>query len=321
MTRTGRLLAIVVATLSLSTAAFANDYPNAPVTLIVPYPAGTGTDSFARIFARSLEARLGQRFVVDNKPGANGMNGSDVASRAKPDGYTLLFTTNSTHTSVQGLYRKVPYDPVKGFTPVSILYESSTMLVARSDLGVKNMAQLVAYAKANPGKLNIGTANASGQISVEILKRRAGVDITGVPYRGTPQALADLLGGNLQLMVGDIATVGQQVEAGQLNALAFFTLDRNPVYTSVETYNETVAPGVDLSFWAAIFAPPGLPKDIVDKLAKALSESVGDPDIREHARKNGMKLKWTGPQQFEAKLITDIKRWNDMIAEAGIKPE
>jgi tripartite-type tricarboxylate transporter receptor subunit TctC len=175
----------------------ASAYPTQIVTIVVPYPAGTATDGFGRLFARRLEAELGQKFVVENRPGANGMNGSESMARSKPDGYTLLFTTNSSKTSVQGLYKRVPYDPVKDFEPVGIIYGAATMLVVRSDLNIETLPQLIAHAKANPGKLSIGTANATGQIAVEILKKRASVDVVGVPYRGTPQALADLLGGSL----------------------------------------------------------------------------------------------------------------------------
>ncbi len=311
----------LLAVLPLAGIAVATAFPTTVVTMVVPYPAGTATDAFGRIFARRLESELGQKFLVENRPGANGMNGSETVSRAKADGYTLLFTTNSTHTSVQGLYKKVPYDPVKDFEPVGILYGSSTLLVVRADLGIETIPQLVAYAKANPGKLNIGTANASGQIAVEILKKRASAEVVGVPYRGTPQALADLLGGNLHLMVADISTAGQLIEAGRLKPLAFFSKARNPVYPQVATYHETIAPDVDLSFWAGVFAPRNTPKEVVRTLATALQKTLEHPEVKEHAARIGNQLMWLGPDEFAVKLADDIKRWNSMISEAGIQPE
>src|SRR5687767_788263 len=153
----------LVAAIPLAGVAVATAYPTTVVTLVVPYPAGTATDTFSRIFARLLENELGQKFLVENRPGANGMNGTETITRAKADGYTLLFTTNSPHTTVQFLYKKVPYDPVKDFEPVAVLYSGSPMFVARAELGIETLPQLIAYAKANPGKINIGTANASGQ--------------------------------------------------------------------------------------------------------------------------------------------------------------
>ncbi len=314
------LLCLIVA-LTIAPQARASTYPEGVVTIIVPYAAGTATDTNARLVSRLLEKDLGQKFIVENRPGANGMTGAEVASRAKPDGYTLLFTTNSTHTSVQGLYKNVPYDPVKNFTPVSILYAGATMLAVRPDMGIRTLDELIAYAKANPGKLNVGTANASGQIAVEVLKKRTAVEVTGVPYRGTPQALADLLGGSIQLMVGDVPTLRDQIAAGKVTPLAFFSTKRNPLYPDVVTYHETIAPGVDLSLWTAVFAPPGLPKPVLDKLAVALRKSIESPEFTELIARSGGLANIVGPDEFAAKLPEDISRWNAMIKEAQISPE
>jgi tripartite-type tricarboxylate transporter receptor subunit TctC len=287
----------------------------------VPYPAGTATDTFSRIFARLLENELGQKFLVENRPGANGMNGTETITRAKADGYTLLFTTNSPHTTVQFLYKKVPYDPVKDFEPVAVLYSGSPMFVARAELGIETLPQLIAYAKANPGKINIGTANASGQIAVELLKKRASIDIVGVPYRGTPQAIADLLGGNLQLISADIPSAGQLIESGKLKPVAFFSKDRNPAYPQVATFHETTAPGVDLSTWGGVIAPKNTPKDVIRVIGDALRKALDHPDVKAHAARIGSQLAFVGPQELETKLAEDAKRWNAMIAEAGIQPE
>jgi tripartite-type tricarboxylate transporter receptor subunit TctC len=311
----------MTAMLCLPATLAAQGYPSGVVTLVVPYPAGTATDTFGRIFARRLESELGQKFIVENRPGANGMNGTGSFARAKPDGQTLLFTTSSTHTSILGLYKNVPYDPVKDFTPIGIVYGGSTLLVVRPDLGVETIAQLVAHAKANPGKLNIGFANATGQIAVEVLKHRASVDVVAVPYRGTPQAMADLLGGSLQLMVADASTAGQLIEAGTLKPLAFFSIERNPVYPQVQTYHETIAPGLDLSFWTGVFAPAGASDEVVNTIAKALNKALEHDEVKDHAKKIGNVLTWIGPADFKVKLPADIARWNRMISEAGIQPE
>ena len=311
----------LLALLPLAGVAVATAYPTAVVTLVVPYPAGTATDGFARIFARHLESQLGQKFLVENRPGANGMNGTETVSRAKGDGYTLLFTTNSPHTTVQHLYKKVPYDPLKDFEPVAVLYSGSPLFVARTDLGVETLTQLIAYAKANPGKVNMGTANASGQIAVELLKKRASIDITGVPYRGTPQALTDLLGNNLQIVVADVPSARPMIDSGQLKPVAFFSKDRNPAYPQVATFHETTAPGIDLSTWSGVLAPKNTPKDVIRAVADALRKALDQADVKEHAVRNGSTLTWIGPQELEAKLPEDAKRWGAMIDEAGIPPE
>ena len=311
----------LLAAMLLAGAAVAAAYPTTVVTLVVPYPAGTATDAFSRIFARHLESQLGQKFLVENRPGANGMNGTETVTRARGDGYTLLFTTNSPHTTVQFLYKKVPYDPVKDFEPVAVLYSGSPLFVARPELGIETLPQLIAYAKANPGKINIGTANASGQIAVELLKKRAAIDVIGVPYRGTPQALADLLGGNVQVIVADVPSAGPLIESGKLKPVAFFSKDRNPAYPQVATFHETTAPGVDLSTWSGVLAPRNTPKDIVRTIAGALQKSLDHPEVKEHAARIGSQLMWIGPEEFEVKLTEDIKRWNGMISEAGIQPE
>jgi tripartite-type tricarboxylate transporter receptor subunit TctC len=311
----------LLALMSLAGIRLATAYPTAIVTLVVPYPAGTATDGFSRIFARHLESQLGQKFLVENRPGANGMNGTETVSRAKADGYTLLFTTNSPHTTVQHLYKKVPYDPVKDFEPVAVLYSGSPLFVARADLGVETLPQLIAYAKANPGKVNIGTANASGQIAVELLKKRASIDITGVPYRGTPQALTDLLGGNLQIVAADVPSARPLIESGQLKPVAFFSRDRNPAFPQVVTFHETTGTGIDLSTWSGVLAPKNTPKEVIKAIAEALRKTLDQADVKEHAARNGSTLTWIGPQELEVKLPEDATRWGAMINEAGIQPE
>lgn len=302
-------------------ATVATAYPTQVVTVVVPYPAGTATDGFARIFARHLETALGQKFVVENRPGANGMNGTETVSRAKADGYTLLFTTNSPHTTVQYLYKKVPYEPVKDFAPISVLYSGAPLFVSRAELGIESLEQLIAYAKANPGKVNIGTANASGQIAVELLKKRAAIDITGVPYRGTPQAMSDVLGGNLQVCVADVPSAAPMIEAGKLKTVAFFSKDRNSAFPNVKTFHETTAPGIDLGTWSGMLAPKGTPPEVIKAISDVLRKALDHPEVKEHAKKNGSDIGYLGPVEFEAKLISDAKRWGDMVAEAGIQPE
>jgi tripartite-type tricarboxylate transporter receptor subunit TctC len=311
----------LLALLPLAGATVATAYPTSVVTFVVPYPAGTSTDAFGRIFARLLEAELGQKFLVENRPGANGMNGTETVTRAKPDGYTLLFTTNSPHTTVQFLYKKVPYDPIKDFEPVAVLYSGSPMFVARPELGIETLPQLIAYAKANPGKINIGTANASGQIAVELLKKRAAIDIVGVPYRGTPQSIADLLGGNLQLISADIASAGTLIESGKLRPVGFFSKDRNPAYPQIATFHETTAPDIDLSTWSGVLAPKNTPKEAIRVIGEALRKALDHPDVKAHAARIGSTLKFVGPQELEGRLADDARRWGAMISEAGIQPE
>jgi tripartite-type tricarboxylate transporter receptor subunit TctC len=312
---------VLLAVFPLAGVAVATAYPTTVVTMVVPYPAGTATDAFGRIFARHLESQLGQKFVVENRPGANGMNGTETVTRARGDGYTLLFTTNSPHTTVQFLYKKVPYDPLKDFEPIAQLYSGSPLFVARPELGIETLPQLIAYAKANPGKINIGTANASGQIAVELLKKRAAIDIVGVPYRGTPQAIADVLGGNVQLVVADVPSAGPLIESGKLKPVAFFSKDRNPAYPQVTTFHETTAPGVDLSTWSGVLAPKNTPKEVIQLVADALRKALEQPEVKEHAARIGSTLTFVGPQELGKKIVDDAGRWSAMITEAGIAPE
>jgi tripartite-type tricarboxylate transporter receptor subunit TctC len=301
--------------------AVAFSYPTGVVTLVVPYAAGTGTDTFARIFARRLEAELGQRFIVENRPGANGMTGASFVARSKADGYTLLYTTNSTHTSIQGLYKSVPYDPVKDFTPISILFGGAALMVARADVPIESVPQLIAYAKANPNKLSIGFAGANGQIGIEVLKKRTGIEVVLVPYRGTPQAITDLLSGNLQLVVADALTAGPHVDAGKAKPVAYFAKSRGGTYPNTATLHETVAPGLDLSFWQAVYAPANAPKEVVTAISGAFRKALEHQEVTDQMKRFGLQMSWMGPDEFPAYQRAEIDRWNGLIKEAGIEPE
>ena len=217
---------------------------------------------------------LGQSFVIENKAGAGGLIAAQTVARAKPDGYTLLLTTNSTHSAI-GLFKSVPYDPIKDFTPIARLGNFPSFVAVRDDFPVKTMAEFVAYAKANPGKLSYGAGNSTGQIVGETLKKRTGIDVVRVAYRSNPTAMTDLLAGHIQLMVPDMTTGMPQVKAGKIRPLAVLTKERQPLLPDVPTLHETVMPEFETLAWAGLFGPAGMPADAVNVLADAIKKMLG----------------------------------------------
>jgi tripartite-type tricarboxylate transporter receptor subunit TctC len=298
----------------------AETYPVRPVTIVTPFAAGSQTDAAARLLGQSLQDALGQSFVIENKAGAGGVLAANAVARAKPDGYTLLLTTNSTHSAI-ALFKSVPYDPIKDFAPVARLGNFPSFIAVNSSLPIVSMAELVAHAKANPGKLSYGVGNSTGQIVGETLKKRTGVDIVRVSYRSNPSAMADLIAGHIQVMVPDMNTGMPQVNAQKIRPLAVLTKASNPLLTNVPTLDATVMPGFEILAWAGLFAPANTPPEIVNVLAEAVRKMLENPQIRERFTGPGIQVLWTGPQEFSEFVKTELVRWTAMIKEAGIEPE
>lgn len=320
-----RTLAVVLcaglATVALSSPALADDYPSRPVKLIVPYGAGTQTDANARMIAQRLEAKLGRTFVVENRAGGNGTIGSAFVATSEPNGYTLLVTTNTTHSAAPALFKKVPYDPIKDFTPICTLERFTSVLVVNMDLPVKTIEDLVAYAKTRPRQLEYGYANVSGQIVGETLKKRTGIDIVAVPYRSTAQGMTDVVAGHIKVMVTGMNTAVPLTNAGKVRPLAVFSSERSRVLPQVPTFNETVVPGFSLSAWMGVFAPPNTPPSVVRVLAGALKEIMSDDKMHEKLRDDGLEVFWTGPEDFPAFLKSEMVLWGKLTKDAGIEPE
>jgi tripartite-type tricarboxylate transporter receptor subunit TctC len=301
--------------------AAADNYPTRTVTILTPFAAGSVTDAAARLIALSLQESLGQSFVVENRAGAGGMLSASAVARAKPDGYTLLLTTNSTHSAANGLFKNVPYDPIKDFTPVARIGSFPSFIAVTPDKPYQTMQALVAYAKANPGKLSYGVGNSTSHIVGETLKKRTGADILKVSYRSNPMVMTDLLGGQIQIMIADYNTGIPQLRGGKVNALAVLTKDRNPALPNVPTLSETVMPGYDILAWAGMFGPAGMPPEAVKALAGAIEKALAKPEVRQRFAASGTDVYWSGPQDFDAFVKSELVKWTAYIKEAGIQPE
>jgi tripartite-type tricarboxylate transporter receptor subunit TctC len=322
MLRSSWLVCMTVVVLLVAGAALASaeTYPVRPVTIVTPFAAGSQTDAAARLLGQSLQDALGQSFVIENKAGAGGLLAANAVARAKPDGYTLLLTTNSTHSAI-ALFKSVPYDPIKDFAPIARLGNFPSFIAVNSSLPIMSMAELVANAKANPGKLSYGVGNSTGQVVGETLKKRTGIDIVRVSYRSNPSVMSDLIAGHIQMMVADMNTGMPQVNAQKIRPLAVLTKATNPLLPNVPTLDATVMPGFEILAWAGLFAPANTPPEIVNTLAEAVRKMLENPHIRERFTGPGIQVLWTGPQDFSEFVKTELVRWTAMIKEAGIEPE
>ena len=313
---------LLTAVFGFGTAVSAADpYPTRTVTILTPFAAGSVTDAAARLIAQTLQEALGQTFVVENRAGAGGLLAAKAVAGAKNDGYTLLLTTNSTHSAANGLFKNVPYDPIKDFTPVARIGSFASYIGVTPDKPYQSMKALVDYAKANPGKLSYGVGNSTTQIVMEALKKRTGADIVRVPYRSNPMVMTDLLGGQIQIMVADFNTGMPQLKAGKVNALAVLTRDRNPALPNVPTLSETVMPGYHILAWAGMFGPAGMPSEAVQILADAVQKALQKPEVRQRFMASGTDIYWSGPKEFDVFVKSELVSWTAMIKEAGIVPE
>jgi tripartite-type tricarboxylate transporter receptor subunit TctC len=314
-------LALVVLTAGFAAPASADDYPSRPVTILTPFAAGSATDTAARLVSKYLQEALGQSFVIENRDGAGGMLAAEAVAHAQPDGYTLLLTSNSTHSAAPGLFKRVPYDPIKDFTPIARIGSFPSFIAVTNDLPVKSMEELVAYAKANPGKVTAGYGNSTGRITTEIVKRRLNIDIVPVAYRSNPAAVTDLMAGHIQMGVPDFSTGLAMAKSGKFRPLAVLTKDRDPALPDVPTLDATVMPGFDLLAWTGMFGPAGMPKEIVDKLAAPIEKALAKDDVRQRFRDVGVEVYWIGPAGFSAYVKDELVKWTTLIKAAGIQPE
>ena len=299
----------------------ADDYPNRPVTIIIPFTAGSITDTAARIVAERLEKALGQPFIIDNRPGAGGLLAARAVARATPDGYTLLITTNSTHSAAPGLFKNVPYDPINDFTPVARIGSFPSVMAISPSMPVTSMKEFVAYAKANPGKVSYAYGNSTGQITGEAMAKRLGLDMARVAYRSNPEALTALIGGQVSIMALDFSNALPQLATKSVRPLAVLTKARSATMPDVPTLDETIMPDYDLLAWAGVFGPAAMPPEVTRKLSAALDSSLNDPDVKARFGKFGIEIFYTGPAAFADYVKTELVKWTALIKEAGIKPE
>jgi tripartite-type tricarboxylate transporter receptor subunit TctC len=296
-------------------------YPNRPINLIVPFAAGSGTDSVARLTAHHLSEALNQRIVVENRAGANGSIAANYVARAAPDGYTLFMTTNTTHSANPSLMKTLNYDPVKDFTPVSRMGNLPFMLVTNPGIPARSVQELVAHARADPGKLTYASGNSTGIVSGETLKRRAGIDMLHVPYKSTPPALADVVSGQVSMMFIDLTTGMPQVKSGGVRPLAVTTRQRTALLPELPSMEEAGVADFDINSWNGIFAPAGTPTDIVDRLNAEIRKIVAKPEIKARFAEMGFDAFASTPEELGAFVQTELVKWTKMIKDAGIEPE
>ncbi len=319
--RVAACIVLLVAAALSAVPAGAEDYPTRPVTIVVPFGPGSITDTTARLIAQGLQEALGRPFIVENKSGGGGLIAANAVAHATPDGYTLLITTNSTHSAAPGLFKSVPYDPIKDFTPIARVGSFPSFLGVDPALPIKSMPELVAYAKQNPGKLIYGHGNSTGQIVGEALKHRTGIDMTRVAYRSVPAGMTDLMGGHIGVMIPDFGNGMPQLQAQKIRALAVLTAARNSRLPDVPTLNETVMPGFDLLAWAGMFGPAGMPPPVVERLAAEVQKILANPATKARLVAGGADTFFSGPQEFDAYVKTEQVKWTSLIKEAGIEPE
>jgi tripartite-type tricarboxylate transporter receptor subunit TctC len=315
------LLRCLVLCLALVSSAQAETYPSRPITIVVPFAAGSGTDSIARIIGQHLSTAFNQSVVIENKVGASGIVAATYVARAPADGYTLLMATNSTHSANPFLFKSLGYDPVKDFAPVARAGSYVFMLVVNKDVAAKTLPELTAYAKANPGKLTFASGNTTGIVAGETLKSRAGIDILHIPYKSTPPALNDVIGGRVSMMFIDLAPGLEHVRAGNLRALAVTTKERSALLPDLPSLHEAGIPGYDVTSWAGLFAPAGTPKDIVDRLNAEVRKIIANPDAKAKIAVTGFDAFSGSPETLATFVQSELANWGKLIKDAGIEPQ
>jgi tripartite-type tricarboxylate transporter receptor subunit TctC len=296
-------------------------YPNKPVHIVVPSAPGDGSDLTSRLISDKLSAALGQPVIVDNKLGAGGVVGTEFAARQPADGYTLIMANAGSHAINAALYSKLSYDPAKDFVAVALVGIAPNMMSVNPSLPVKSVAEFIAYAKANPGKINYasGGNGSSAHLSAELFKTMTGVQMNHVPYKGSTPALTDLIGGQVQVMIGNLPPMLPHVKAGKLRALAVTTSKRHPGLPEVPTVAESGLAGYETVAWFGLFAPAGTPKEIVQRLNREVNAILALPEIRERLLGLGMEPMPGTPEDFTARQAADIAKWKKVVADSGAK--
>ncbi len=313
--------ALVLAGALSALAVQAQAYPTQAVTLVVPFAAGSGTDAVARTVAQKLGERLKQPVVIDNKPGANAQVAAQFVAKAKGDGYTLFMTTNTSHSANPALYKDLRYDPVKDFTPIARVGELPFALAVHPSVPAKNLQELIDHAKANPGKLSYATPNSTSLVAMETIKRIAGIDIAQIPYKSSPQAMTDLVGGQVQVYVADLGSGMSMLKSDKIRTLGITTARESKILPGVPPVGATVK-GFDLTSWNGIFGPAGVPKDIVDRLNAELQVVLADKDTQDKLGQLGFEVWPTKtPEEFAQYVRDQLAHWGSLIRQAGVRPE
>ena len=319
------LLAIVTIAMALSgthaSAQGATSYPNKPIKIVVPFPPGGATDILARAIGFELQKAWGQSVIIENKPGAGGNTGADLVAKAAADGYTLVMGTVGTHAINMSLYAKMPYDAVKDFEPVVLVAGVPNLLVVHPSVNAKSVRELTALAKSQPGKLNVASSGngTSIHLAAELYKQMAGVDILHVPYKGSSPAVADLLGGQVQMMFDNMPSSLPHAKAGKLRALAVTSMTRSAALPDVPTLDEEGLKGFDATSWFGLLAPAGTPRDIVAKLNSASVKALASAEMRERLAAQGADPVGNTPDQFATFIKAEIDKWAKIVKASGAR--
>jgi tripartite-type tricarboxylate transporter receptor subunit TctC len=298
----------------------AQKFPEKPIRFIVPFPPGGGNDILARVLAPKMAEFLGQPVVIDNRAGAGGNIGTDLAAKSPPDGYTIVIASNQV-TMNPALYAKLPFDIEKDFAPVALAASVPIVLVVHPSVPANNVRDLIALAKANPGKYNYSTPGAGTpqHIAFEVFNHSAGTKVTHVPYKGTGPAIADLIAGQVQTAFGTLPSLEQHVKAGKLRALAIATPKRSQSMPNVPTVAEAALAGFDVPLWYSILAPAGTPAPILARLSADVAKALATPEVRDRLVSQGFEISYLPPEQMSALMKGDIARWGKALREIGLK--
>ncbi len=310
----------MLAAVAIPIATHAQPYPTKPVRMIVPYVAGGNADIQARYIAERLSDALGKQFVVDNRGGANGVIGLELAARSVPDGYTLVFVAN-TYTVTPSLFAKVPYDTIRDFQPITLVGETPELFIGNSAVPANSVKEILALAKSRPGQLNYGsTGNGSpSHLSGALFELLAGVKLTHVPFKGMPASNLGVMTGQIQLGFPSFTSVFPLVKAGKLKAFAITTKKRSPLAPDIPTMDEAGVPGYEASIWNGMLAPTGTPKAIVNRLNETIVQILKSPQAAERYANVGAEIRYNSPEEFAAVIRTEMAKWAKVIKAAGIR--
>lgn len=312
---------IGIAAVVCSSSAMAQTYPNKPITLVIPFAAGSGTDFVARTVAQKLSERLKQPVVVDNKAGASAQIAAQFVAKAAPDGYTLFMTTNTSHSANPWMFKTLNYDPIKDFTPIVRVGELPFALAINPKIPAKTLQEFIDYAKKTPGKLAYATPNSTSLVAMETIKKIAGLDIVGVPYKASPQAMTDLISGEVQVYVVDLGSGMASLKSDRVRLLAVTTAKGSQSFPGTPAI-ASVVKGFDLVSWNGIFGPANLPRSIVDKINAEMQAIFADKDFQAKIAATGFELDPTKtPEEFAKYVDFQLKHWGEMLRNAGVKPQ
>ena len=315
--------AALLCLLGAPAAAQAQNFPNRTITLVIPFAPGGSNTIVGRVIADRMSELLGEKIVVDNRPGAGGTVGTRAVARSEPDGYTILLSFTGTMAIAPSLYKNPGYDPRKDFAPIGLIGNAPNSLVVHPSFPAKSVAELIAYAKANPGKVNFGSAGAGtvSHITGEYFAYSAGIKLVHIPYKGTGPALTDLLGGHIPMAFAPIPASHANVSGGLLRALAVTSTTRSSLLPDVPTVAESGLPGFDASLYYGLVAPAGTPRPVIDKLNKVLRDALGSDEVKKQLALDGTEITPGTPEDYAGFIDKDEKKWSQLVKASGVEPE